>query len=178
MPCHPDRLTRQPARMGTRLFATVPAFVVACLLAPLPTVAAMALTGEFGMTTTWGPSAMRALMILPVLAVFTGVFSGPFAVPILVAMALRDVRGLVPHVGLGMLATLPAMAFFVASVPGELTGTVAAAIVAGGALGGFAASAVRDAVEECAITMRDRCAFVQDAALVERTALFIAGSPR
>ena len=153
MPCHPDRLVREPAPLSGRLLATVPAFVVACIVAPLPTVAVMMLTDGFGFGASWGPGATRALMILPVLSFFTGLFSGPFALPILVAMAWRDVRGLVPHVALGMLATLPAMAFFAASVPGELSAAVAAAIVAGGALGGFAASAARDAVEECAIAL-------------------------
>lgn len=147
MPCHPDRLTREPAPRGARLFAAVPAFAVACVLSPLPTLAVAIVTDASGLLGGWGPNALKALMILPILAVFTGIFSGPFAAPILLAMAWRDVRGLVPHVGLGMLATLPAMAFFAASMPRQLDATIAGAIVAGGAIGGFAASAVRDAVE-------------------------------
>ena len=147
MPCYPDRLTREPAPLGARLLAAVPGFIVACLVAPIPTAAFFSFPGtEFSMGG-WGLGAMRGLMILPIFWGFTAVFSGPFALPVLFAMAWRDARGLVPHVGLGIAATLPAMAWFQAAMSGGLPAPIVGTILAGGALGGFAASAARDAVE-------------------------------
>ena len=147
----PDRLTRPPASLPTRLVAATVAFGLACVVAPIPTVATLMLTDPSFMgtaaSTIWGPSALRALAVLPILAFFTGVFSGPFALPTLLAMAARDARGVAAHVLLGALVTLPAMLLFAASIPGELSPAIAGAIVGGGALGGIAASSVRDTFE-------------------------------
>ena len=137
----PNATTRQPASRGVRLAAAPPAFVFAALIAVLPTVA----TVDFGVAG--GPMRLEALLMVPLLAIFTVVFSGPFALPVLLVLAWRNARGVGLQVLWGLLATLPAMAFFAVAVPGQLTWSVAGAIVLGGALGGLAASAARDGVE-------------------------------
>ena len=152
MPCRPDRLTRAPVPLGARLLAAPAAFVVACALSPLPVLALWAASGGVDPgshgATLWGPAALGVLLFLPVLLFLVGLFAGPFALPVLVLMAALDLRGLPAHVALGMAVTLPAMAAFSLAVPDALNGPVAGAILAGGALGGFAASAARDFVEE------------------------------
>lgn len=141
-PCEP----RQSGPLWGRLLGVPFAFAAACLVAPLPVLVLPELAG--GATgTDLGPAI---LLVLPLLALFTGVFAGPFALPALLVLAVRDTRSVGIHVALGALATLPAMAFFQASMPGELTPGLAGAMVLGGGMGGLAASAVRDRVEAIA----------------------------
>ena len=90
---------------------------------------------------------MAMLLCLPVLAFLVAFFAGPFALPVLLLMAARDMRGILAHVVLGATVTLPAMAVFSLVMPRELDAPLVGAILAGGALGGFAASAARDATE-------------------------------
>ena len=137
-PREPSFLRRPAASRFARLVAAPFGFGVACLVAPLPVLALPEIAGEVG---------TPVLLMLPVLALFTGVFAGPFALPVILAMAWRDVRSVGWQVAWGMAVTLPAMAFFVASMPGELSATVAGAILSGGAIGGLACSATRDGVE-------------------------------
>ena len=129
-----------------RLLGVPFAFAAACLVAPLPVL----VLPELASGTTGPGFKPSILLFLPLLALFTGAFSGPFALPALLVLAVRDTRSVGLHVALGALVTLPAMAFFAASVPGELSSGLAGAMVLGGGMGGLAASAVRDRVEAVA----------------------------
>ena len=123
-----------------RLAAGLFGFGAACLAAPLPV---LAIPGFGGIS----PSGSEVLLLLPILAIFTAIFAGAFALPIILSLAWCDVRSVGCQVAWGMAATLPAMAFFAVSMPGDLTGPIASAIVIGGAVGGFVCSAARDGVE-------------------------------
>ena len=145
--CGPGDEDCDPAPLAVRVAAVPPAFLFAAVIAVLPTVATLHLGSGVG------PTQLQALLIVPLLAFFTVVFSGPVARPILLVMAWRDVRGVGWQVLWGLLATLPAMAFFAQSMPNQLTWPVAGAILLGGALGGLAASAARDGVEDALLAI-------------------------
>ena len=124
-----------------RMLAVPAAFATACLVAPLPTMALPSL--EPNVFSDGGPGVLLAL---PLFALFTGIFAGPFALPIILVLAARNVRSVGAHVGLGALASVPAMFLFSALMEG-LSAPIAGAIVGGGALGGLTVSAVRENVE-------------------------------
>ena len=135
--------SERPAPLPARLLAVPPALVAACLVAPLPTLALPSL----GPVAAWtGGGDPAVLLRLPLFAIFTGLFAGPFALPVLVVMAVRNARSVGANVLAGSLVTLPAMGAF-ELLFGLLTGPVVGAILGGGALGGLVASAVRDRIE-------------------------------
>ena len=130
--------------LWARLLAVPLAFGVACIVAPLPTMTLPAITGDaFGSGSGTGAAI---LFTLPIFAIFTAIFSGPFALPIILVLAVRNVRSVGVHVGLGVLASVPAMILFALSMEG-LTASVIGAILGGGALGGLTVSATRENVE-------------------------------
>ena len=93
--------------LSLRLLAVPPAFAAACLVGPLPTLAVFAAGSG-----AWGPMANAMLFLLPVLSLFTAIFSVPFALPIMLWLAATDRRGVGLQVVLGMLAAIPATIWF------------------------------------------------------------------
>ena len=142
---------RPPAPLLVRLAATGPAYAFACLVASLPTAmlipngteapdgAARLLLGD--LVATFPPDVVAAL------TVFIAIFAAPVAVPTLLVLAARNVRGVGIQVGLGTLATLPAIALFLLLPGVPLPLSIVGTILAGGALGGLAASSARDGME-------------------------------
>ena len=132
-------MPHRPNPLWMRLLALPPAFGLACLIASLPTLALTACIAH-------GPMGAIALFLLPVLAILTALFAGPFALPVMLWMAVRNVRSVGAQVLGGTLASIPATVLFAATMEG-LTGPIVGAILGGGALGGLTVSAVRDGVE-------------------------------
>ena len=129
------------APLWARLVAAPTAFGLACVIAPLPTMTLPAMVAGAGFDG--GPAI---LLTLPLFAILTAIFAGPFALPIILALAVRGVRSVGAHVGLGIVASVPAMLLFAATMEGLAT-PVIGAILGGGALGGLTVSAVRDNAE-------------------------------
>ena len=147
-------IDRPPAHILVRLAAVPIAFGMACLVAPLPTLMAKeALAGvDEGLTgmTGWH---LRDLALLPLLSIFTALFSGPVALPILFVLACRNARGVGLQTLLGTIAAIPAMILFVVLMA-PLPPAIALTILTGGAVGGFVASSARDGVEHTVMRIR------------------------
>ena len=135
-------MPHRPNPLWMRLLALPPAFGLAYLVAPLPTLA----VPMFATDIVQGSAGASPLLFLPILAVFTALFAGPFALPVMLWMAVRNVRSVGAQVAGGLLSSVPAMVLFAATMEG-LTGPIIGAILGGGALGGLTVSAVRDGVE-------------------------------
>ena len=145
--CRPNHRCRPPAPAGARLFAALPGFVSACLVAPVPFLATAILARDPVVEAVLGSHVLIALLFLPFAAFFVGMVAGPIALPVLLVMAARDVRGVRAHAALGALVTLPPLAVVTTHTTSAPTGAEMAAVVVGGAIGGIAASVVRDATE-------------------------------
>ena len=141
------------APLHARLIAVPLAFAVAAVVAVLPTAALDELASVIG-----GPPAGPgdALLLVPLLAVHTCIFAGPFALPVLLALAAWNRNGVALHVVLGTLSTLPAMGAFALVFPGGLGPSIVGSILAGGALGGLAAQIARGAAERALVGLERR----------------------